>query len=347
MTVEKVSVVIPSRDGGDRLRFCLAAIRGEGAVGEIVVADDGSSPGEAEREAALDPTVKVVRGVRSRGFAAAANAGMRGAVHPWILLLNNDTVPSPGAIAALRDGAISQGAHLASPLLVWKGRGEVLDNAGHVLHPDGLNWCRGRGQPPSPSLLRPGLLLLPSGAALLLHRAVLDRVGFLEEGFVAYGEDADYALRAARAGFTCAYVPDAVVHHQVSATYGETSLAKVYRVERNRARIACAHLPFRDWLLSPAWVLARHVSLGVASLTGRSRPDLPSPLKALPALALAHAASVAGVPFDLARRRRLLRTLPMDSRYRQQLREARIGPLALAGWVPPPWEREAGAETTS
>jgi GT2 family glycosyltransferase len=48
---------------------------------------------------------------------------------------------------------------------------------------------------------------------MLIRAGVVEQIGFLDERFFAYQEDADYCLRARRAGWKIFYVPDARVIH--------------------------------------------------------------------------------------------------------------------------------------
>jgi hypothetical protein len=52
-----------------------------------------------------------------------------------------------------------------------------------------------------------------SGSCMLIRRPVLDQIGYLDEQFFAYQEDADYCLRARAAGWQVYYVPEAQIMH--------------------------------------------------------------------------------------------------------------------------------------
>src|SRR3989344_5741559 len=52
-----------------------------------------------------------------------------------------------------------------------------------------------------------------TGCALFIKRELIDAIGFLDERFFLYYEDADYSFRASRAGFACLVVPGARVWH--------------------------------------------------------------------------------------------------------------------------------------
>ncbi|HSO27562.1 MAG TPA: glycosyltransferase, partial [Anaerolineales bacterium] len=52
-----------------------------------------------------------------------------------------------------------------------------------------------------------------SGSCMLIRRAVIDQIGYLDERFFAYQEDADYCFRARRAGWDVYYHPAAQIIH--------------------------------------------------------------------------------------------------------------------------------------
>jgi GT2 family glycosyltransferase len=55
------------------------------------------------------------------------------------------------------------------------------------------------------------------GGFLMLRREMLDELSGFDEGFFLYGEDIDLCYRAWRAGWSCWYVPAAVVEHEHQA----------------------------------------------------------------------------------------------------------------------------------
>jgi GT2 family glycosyltransferase len=48
---------------------------------------------------------------------------------------------------------------------------------------------------------------------MLIRREVVDQIGYLDEQYFAYQEDADYCIRARRAGWEVYYVPTAQIIH--------------------------------------------------------------------------------------------------------------------------------------
>jgi GT2 family glycosyltransferase len=79
------------------------------------------------------------------------------------------------------------------------------------------------------------------GAAFLVRRQVLELVGFLDEAYFLYYEEADWCLRVRRAGYEIMAVPSAVIRHKVSAALGTTSPTVDYYTVRNRFRFIAQH----------------------------------------------------------------------------------------------------------
>jgi glycosyltransferase involved in cell wall biosynthesis len=101
----EVSVVIPTHDRLDVLPEVLDAVEAQevDAAFEVVVVDDGSGDGTGaflaeRRERARVPLT--VLSQENRGPAAARNAGVEAAAAELVAFLGDDTVPSPGWLAA-------------------------------------------------------------------------------------------------------------------------------------------------------------------------------------------------------------------------------------------------------
>jgi glycosyltransferase involved in cell wall biosynthesis len=92
----EISVVIPTRNRWPLLRRALGGVFAQRGVAlEVLVVDDGSSDGSAERaESITDPRLKVLRQDRA-GVAAARNRGIESAAAAWVALLDDDDLWAP------------------------------------------------------------------------------------------------------------------------------------------------------------------------------------------------------------------------------------------------------------
>lgn len=269
-----ISIVIPNLDGAHWLEGCLGSIA-SGVVKpyEIVIADDGST--DSSREVTERFGARFVPATRPRtGFALTANRGIRVATGEWILLLNNDTELSPTAIRALTEAfERSPDVAMIAPLVLSLRDRATIDSAGMLLFPDATARPRWHGEQMASLTLREEEILVPSGAAAVLRRSWLDRVGLLDEGMTSYLEDIDLGLRIRRAGGQAMFVPDAVVFHYFSGTTGALSPTKARLIERNHMTVAARHLPL-PWLVGlPIWTLVRWIVLVRTVLRNRSAPS--------------------------------------------------------------------------
>jgi GT2 family glycosyltransferase len=63
-----------------------------------------------------------------------------------------------------------------------------------------------------------------TGCALLMSRPLVEAIGYLDERFFLYYEDADFSLRAKEAGFSLVVVPEAKVWHAEQSNQSESKL---------------------------------------------------------------------------------------------------------------------------
>lgn len=224
-----LSICIVTLQARDYLRGCLDSIQANppACSYEIIITDNGSSDGTQEMLATGYPAVTTIQNSANLGFGAPMNQAMRHARGEYLLLLNPDTLVHPGAIDVLVD-------YLKAHPLTGICGPKVLNRDGSLQQP-----CR-RGEPrPWPVLsyflrlsalfprsrLFGGYLLnyLPedethlvdgvSGSCMLVRCTLVNQIGYFDEQFFAYQEDADYCHRARQAGWQVAYVPAARITH--------------------------------------------------------------------------------------------------------------------------------------
>ncbi len=252
-------VVIISHRGGPMLGRCVAAMDAQTTKARSVLV-----------VISTDEAVEVPRGVRTlvltrpTGFAEAANVGLRAIGPGPVVLLNDDTQAEPDFLERLSSAIDQPGIY--QPRIMLAEDETRIDNTGHRLFPDGFNFARGRNQSLADYPAEAGAF---SGAAVLFTPEVLETVGLFDEDFDAFGEDLDLSLRARRAGFRIHYVPDAIIHHELGATYGRLSPRKIFLVERNRTWAAVRSLPISALGTLPAWTGLRLTTQALGAATGR------------------------------------------------------------------------------
>ena len=224
-----LSIIVVNWNTRELLRDCLASVpAGCGELShEILVVDNASADGSAEMVRERFPTTRLIESGGNLGFARANNLALSEALGRHVLLLNPDTVCTPGALARLvafldaTPGAGAVGPMLVDadgrPTLSW---GEAPRPLHHLLSlvdpqrrwlPAGLR-DRAAARPPRPGAGATRVDYVV-GACLMAPRAVWEEVGPLDERFFMYFEEVDWCRRAAAAGHATWLVPKARVAH--------------------------------------------------------------------------------------------------------------------------------------
>jgi GT2 family glycosyltransferase len=211
-----VSIIIPVY-GQHLLTFsCLASIQRCATPQipfEVIVIDD-CSPEPAETALSVVSGIRHMRNEENLGFLKTCNKAAALARGEYVLLLNNDTLVTPGWLSAML-GTFSQRANVGmvgAKLIYPDGR---LQEAGGIVWRDGSAWNWGRDQDASlPAFNYLREVDYCSGACLLLQRSFWEEVGGFDERYVpAYYEDTDLAFRVREAGKRVYYQPASVVVH--------------------------------------------------------------------------------------------------------------------------------------
>jgi len=86
-----------------------------------------------------------------------------------------------------------------------------------------------------------------TGCAMLVHPALMQRVGSFDVEFFAYCEDLDLSIRARRAGYRILFVPESLVYHDVSDEPRRAAL-RIYYSTRNLIEVVRKHAPWYAWV---------------------------------------------------------------------------------------------------
>lgn len=222
-----IAVVVVRWKGGHEVDRCLESLiscTGPGPC-ETVLVDSGSGDGGAERLAAAFPRVRTIGLEHNRGFAAAANHGVESTEAKNILLLNPDTQILDNALETLISELESR-PQAAGVVPLLQGPDGVPQWTWQLRKlPRSLDLCLGRGGRPAirQCPTEPVPIGQPAAAAWLVRRAVWQRLGGLNEGFVpAWWEDVDFCARLQRALGTTDFpatqgffvIPKARIHHE-------------------------------------------------------------------------------------------------------------------------------------
>lgn len=239
-----LSVVVVHWNTASDLRTCLAALRAHpysGGETEILVVDNASTDGAPELVRAEFPDVRLLANPTNRCFAEATNQGVNASTGEYVLLLNPDARVTPGALDALIGFlATHPSAGVVAPRLVWPD-GRLQASVRN--HPTPENVLTGRWTLPATESAEPFRAAQPMASCLLLRKLVWETVGPMDERFPLYFNDADWSLRAEKAGVETWCEPTAVVIHDHGGTTSRVKSAALWESRRAWLRFNHKHFP--------------------------------------------------------------------------------------------------------
>lgn len=233
-----VAAVIITRNRKDLIRTVLDRLR-ELPVDEVVVVDNGSTDGTAAALGERDDVVAIEPGA-NLGIAGR-NLGARKTGADFLLFLDDDSYPLPGAIEALT------AAMRADPrLAVAAGLVRDVDGTGNVVlvdQPGTFDWYfRSGGRRRNVPDRGLPIFFFPEGAALVRRDAFMEVGGFLEPLFMG-SPGHELTTRLLAAGWDVRYFPQAAFDHVRPAGHSGSSRRLLrYRV-RNQLWYFWLHFP--------------------------------------------------------------------------------------------------------
>ena len=270
--MQKVYVVILNWNGRRDLETCLDSLLPQTEAKNIVVVDNASSDGSVKLIKNKYPDVMLLQNKKNLGFAGGVNAGIRYALQDnadAVALINNDAVAAKDWLKELSQFLDNNPNVGIATSKIIDAKNHRFDSTGEQYTVWGLAYPRGRGEPAGVQYDKQTEIFGASGGASIYRAEMLKEIGLFDEDFFAYYEDVDLSFRAQLSGWRVAYVPQAIVNHQIGATGGKIKGFYTYQTLKNLPLLLWKNVPwplmpkiyFRFWL---AWLsfLAAALSRG-------------------------------------------------------------------------------------
>jgi len=233
----KIDIVIVTYKCYGNLERCIASVYSDRVSRELIqdifVVDNAPSPAYWEGPPELFDDVIIVRNRRNIGFARAANLGIIRGSAPYVLLLNPDTIVHRNMIARSvtfmdkqpkvgimgprvlnSDGSVQGSARsFPTPFSALFGRNTLLTKwfANNPMSCKNVLTSGSDGTTPME-------VDWVSGACMMVRRKAIDDVGFMDERFFMYWEDADWCKRMWESRWKVVYFPKASMVHYVGGS---------------------------------------------------------------------------------------------------------------------------------
>jgi N-acetylglucosaminyl-diphospho-decaprenol L-rhamnosyltransferase len=269
-----LDVIIVNRNSRSLLRSCLESLEvahsQSDVIQAVVVVDDASSDGSAEKLVGINLPLRIIRNEVHTGYGASCNKAAALGAADYILFLNTDArVTSTSLTSAIRFLDCPENVDIAVVGI------KLLDEDGKVSRCSARFPTPGRLFAAMLGLDRmfPGVFLRHQmkdwdhletrevdqvmGAFMLMRRSVFHDLGGYDERFFVYMEDLDLSLRAHQRGFKSVYLAEASAYHVGGGTAERFKAESLFFNLRSRIQYCFKHFG----LLNGAWLMLSTLSL--------------------------------------------------------------------------------------
>jgi GT2 family glycosyltransferase len=205
---------------------------------EVILVDNEANGRDSSFYNDIFPGIIYLHDLQNLGFAGANNRGIDAANGDYLFFVNNDTELGPGLISHLLRGFDSTKVGAVSPVIRYAEDPDQIQFAGYTeIHPltgrnKAVKTLQGSAWIDSPYF---------HGAAVMIPRWVIDRVGKMPEEYFLYYEELDWSALIRKAGFQIRVAQQVSILHKESISTGKNSPLKCYYQTRNRIKFMQRH----------------------------------------------------------------------------------------------------------
>ena len=204
---------------------------------EVIVVDNASQNDEADIISKSFPQVKVIKSNKNLGFAGGNNLGIKAAQGKYLFFINNDTIFKDFNIQSLIDRLESSPKiAVVCPKIRFAWGNHPIQFTGYtpLSKITVRNQAIGFGEEDHGQFDKAHSTPYAHGAAMLIKREAIDKVGLMPECFFLYYEELDWSMMFTRAGYQIWYEPLCTIYHKESQATGQNSPLRTYYIVRNR-----------------------------------------------------------------------------------------------------------------
>jgi GT2 family glycosyltransferase len=234
-----IDIVIPVYKGEAETRACVESVLAArlATAHEIIVIDDASPEPAISawlRDVAASGRITLIAHAHNRGFVATANEGMALHADRDVVLLNSDTEVAAGwldriAAHARREAGVGTVTPFSNNATICSYPRTLEKNE----IPSGESTASLDAAFAAANAGRSADIPTAVGFCMFVTRECLERVGPFDEARygAGYGEEVDFCMRAARAGFRHLIAADVFVRHTGEISFGGTGTERRARAQ--------------------------------------------------------------------------------------------------------------------
>jgi len=242
---------------------------------EIILVDNKSTDGSVEYFKRRFSEIEIIENEENLGFAKGNNIGIKKALKnnaSYIFLLNNDTIVDPGFLEELiKIGESDEKIGILSPIIYYYNDRNKVQYSG-----ERINLYTSKIKKINQEKRRVIDSDTICGAAMLIKKETIHKIGFLPTEYFMLWEDIDYSLKAKRNNIKNVYVENSKIWHKGSVSIGNiSSPIRIKYSMRNRiifCKKYCDKFQFFCFIINLLFIqIPIHFTIGVIKTSEKKK----------------------------------------------------------------------------
>jgi GT2 family glycosyltransferase len=277
----QVGLIIVNWNGLEHLKISLPSLQHQTDKNlTVYVVDNNSKDDSVKWMKKEHPEVVIIEAGKNLGFAGGNNLGIERALADGVdytMLLNNDTEVEPDLVKNMVDYMEkNKKVGIIQPKLLLMDYRDTTDSCGSWLTKTGFLIHFGCEEKDGPLYSVDTPIFTIKGAAMMVRRVTLEKIGLFDDDFFAYFEETDLCWRSWLHGYEVHYAPVGIVYHKIGGSTKQIGSPVInYHSFKNRIMSLIKNLETKNLV----WILPIHTVLIIGFsfiyfLAGRGRSGL-------------------------------------------------------------------------
>lgn len=198
----------------------------------VILVDNSDDDKTALTEIQKRVTIDYCFSIKNKGYSHGNNFGIKIAYDKgfdYICVINNDTIVSPAFLNELLNVIeTKKDVALVAPLIHSYLNKSIWSSGGYY-NKFRANYIMTNSQIQDISEAE-----FVNGCCFLFSRTLIDKIGYMDEDYFMYNEDADWCYKIGTIGLKNYVVPKSIIYHKVSVSSGACSPFQLYYLYKNR-----------------------------------------------------------------------------------------------------------------
>ena len=212
----KVAVIIVNWNKYDFTTKCIKSVLKNSYKNFRIILIDNEYKIDGFSDIIKNKKIHLIKNEINHGFSRAVNQGIKYSLqkkYDYVLLLNNDTLIQKDLIKLLIKQSHTYKQKVVQPLILNFNATKIWNAGGRINNFFGIFYSRKKNKLYKSYKKNNLLIEWFTGCCVLIHSDIFNEIGYFDENFFAYYEDADFSLRLKKRGYDIGLMDDSYLRH--------------------------------------------------------------------------------------------------------------------------------------